>query len=307
MKGSSMHDTVVIGVGPAGISAGIYTARANLKTLIIGKFSESRLSTKHKIYNYYGFVNGIQANKLLNDGIKQAKKLGVEVKEGEIVNIKKIKNGFEVKTSENKKYKTKTVIIASGSKIEKLGIKNEKELANRGIHYCSLCDGPLYSGKKIAVVGNGNHAAEEAIELRTYTKDITIISHEKKFAISKELMPELKKRGIRMINDTITEFYGKNKIEKIIMKKGNIKCEAAFIANGKTSSISLAKKLGLEIKDNNLITNEGETNIKGIFAAGETTGANKQVAICVGEGCKAAIKAIKYIRGKETYVDYSNK
>lgn len=302
-----MYDSIIIGVGPAGISSGIYTARANLKTLIIGKFSESRLSTKHKIYNYYGFVNGIQANKLLNDGIKQARKLGAEIEEGEVINIKKVRNEFEVKDSKNKKYKTKTVIIASGSKIEKLGVKNENELTNRGVHYCSLCDGPLYSNGKITVIGNGNHAAEEAIELRAYTKNLTMISHENKFSISKELMKELEKRKIIMINDKAIEFYGKNKIEKVIMTKGSIECDAVFIANGKTSSISLAKKLGLEIKNNNITTNESETNIKGIFAAGEATGINKQVAICVGEGCKAAIKAIKYIRGKEFYIDYGNK
>ncbi|MEM4266937.1 MAG: FAD-dependent oxidoreductase, partial [Candidatus Nanoarchaeia archaeon] len=242
---------------------------------------------------------------LLNTGIEQAKKFGAKIVEEEIIDIKKTKQGFELKDSKNRKYEAKAVIIATGLKIDNLGIKNEKELINRGIQYCAMCDGPIFRNKTIVVIGNGNHAAEEAIELRAYSKDITIISHKNKFKISKELMKEIKKRKIKLLEDEVMEFLGKNKLDAIKLTKQTMKCDAAFIAMGTASSISMARKLGLEIKDNGVRVNEkGETNLQGIYAAGEATGVNKQVAICVGEGANAAVNAIKYLRKRDIYMDY---
>lgn len=300
------YDVVVIGAGPAGISSAIYTARAKLKTGVIGKTLGSKLSMSHKIHNYFGFKDGIDANILLRNGIEQARKLGAQIIDGEVVGIKRKNNEFELKDEKNKKYGARAIVLAMGSKTDALGIKNEKELMNRGVHYCAICDGLLYKNKSICIIGNGNHAAEEAIELRAYSKDIMLVSQKGKFNISKELMKEIKKQKIRIIEGEIAEFVGKDKLEKITMKGKEVKCDAAFIAPGTASSASIARKLGIEIKDNRIVVNErGETDLKGVFAAGESTGNNKQIAICVGEGCNAALSAIKYLRGRNMYVDYS--
>jgi thioredoxin reductase (NADPH) len=300
------YDVVVIGAGPAGISSAIYTARAKLKTVVIGKVLESKLTMSHMIHNYFGFRDGIEGHILLKNGTEQAKKFGAQIIEGEVIDIKRTKQGFEIKDSKNKKYQTSTVIIATGSKIESTGIRNEKELTSRGVFYCAACDGPLFRNKNIAVVGNGDHAAEEAIELRAQSKNVSIISHKNSFKISKELMKEIKKKKIEMIEGEILEFYGKKMLEKIIMKTREIKCDAAFIATGTTSSSSIARKLGLQMLNNAIIiNNKGETDIKGIYAAGEAAGMSKQVGICVGEGVNAALSAIKYLRKKDIYVDYA--
>ncbi|MFH1210731.1 MAG: FAD-dependent oxidoreductase [archaeon] len=300
------YDVVVIGAGPAGISSAIYTARSKLKTLIIGKILESKLSMSHKIHNYFGFKEGIEGSMLLRNGIEQAKKVKAQIIDGEIVDVKRKNKEFELKDAKNKKYQTKAIILAMGSKTDALGIKKEKELINRGVHYCAICDGPLYKNKSICIIGNGNHAAEEAIELRAYSKDIMLVSQKGRFNISKELTREIKKQKIKMIEGEIVEFSGKNKLEKVIMKDKEVKCDAAFIAPGTASSASIARKLGIEIRDNRIVVNEkGETDLQGVFAAGESTGNNKQIAICVGEGCNAALSAIKYLRGRNMYVDYA--
>jgi thioredoxin reductase (NADPH) len=300
------YDVVIVGAGPAGISAGIYTARAKLKTLIIGRILESKLSMSHTIHNYFGFQDGIGAGQLLRNGAQQAKKMGAQIIDGEIVDVKRKNKEFKLKDAKNKKYQAKSIILAMGSKTDALGIQNENELINRGVHYCAICDGPLYKNKSICVIGNGNHAAEEAIELRAYSKDITLVSQKGRFNISKELAKEIKKQKIKMVDGEIVKFVGKNKLEKVMMKDKEVKCDAAFIAPGTASSATIARKLGIEIKDNRIVINEkGETDLQGVFAAGESTGNNKQIAICVGEGCNAALSAIKYLRGRNMYVDYA--
>lgn len=300
------YDIIIIGAGPAGISAAIYAARAKLKTLIIGRAFESKLAMGHVIHNYFGFKEGIEGHVLLKNGIEQAKRFRAQIIEGEVVDIKKTKQGFELKDSKKKRYEAKAVIIATGLKTELLGIKNEKELTNKGVHYCALCDGPLYRSKSIVVIGNGNHAAEEAIELRAQSKNITIISHKNNFKISKELMKEIKNKKIGMVEGQVTEFFGKNKLEKVMLRNGEIKCDAVFIAYGTASSASFARKLGLQIKDTSIVINQkGETDLEGVFGAGEAAGRSKQVAICVGEGANAAISAIKYLRKNNIYMDYA--
>lgn len=301
----AMYDVVIIGAGPAGLSASIYTSRAGLKTLVIGNTLQSKIAIKHKLENYFGFEAGIEGAALLEKGARQAKKFGAELVRDEAVDIKRKKEGFETRDSKNNRYESRAVIMAMGSNTEKLGIKNEKELTSRGVHYCAICDGPIYNNRKIVVVGSGNHAAEEALELSAYSKDVTIISHKNKFNISKEFLKQIKDKKIKLVEQEILEFVGKNKLEGIKLGDENMKCDAAFIAAGMASSSSLAGKLGLEIRGSSIVVNENnETSVKGIYAAGESTGENKQVAICAGEGCNAGVNAIRHLRKIERYNDY---
>ncbi len=300
------YDIVVIGIGPAGISAGIYTSRARLKTLVIGRFLQSKLVLTHTIHNYFGFQNGIKGYTLLKNGIDQARKLGAKIVDAEVIDIKRSSKSFKLKDSKNRKYEAKAVVLATGSKNDYLGIKNETKLLNRGIHYCAVCDGPLYKNKSIVVVGGGNHAAEEALELRAYSKDITMVSHNNGFSISNELKKELNSKKIKLIESEILEFVGNSRLEKLSLKGSSLKCDAAFIAPGTASSASLARKLGLDLNNNSILVNgKGETSLKGVFAAGESTGNNKQIVVCAGEGCNAGTSAIKYLRNSSVYVDYA--
>src|SRR5262249_30103619 len=149
-------------------------------------------------------VDGISGPELLEKGVEQIKKYGAELVEKEVVHVMK-RQDFTVKTTDGRAYTSKTVIIASGMAVKLPGIKNDEALLGKGVHTCVACDGYPYKGKKVAVIGNGNHAAEEAIELLALTKDITVISHGKEFDVSKELMEECAKGGVKFIKDRVAE------------------------------------------------------------------------------------------------------
>jgi len=301
-----MHDTIIIGLGPAGLSAAIYCSRAGLQTILFGEKEKSQLWKASAIENYFG-IPPSQGKKILLTGIKQAEKFGTKIIEEEIVSIKQDKEIFTAKTPTGKEFSAKTIIFATGQPLCKTGIKNEEELTGRGVQYCAVCDGFFYKGKKIAVIGNGNFAAEQAMELIAYTKDITIISNGKKFEINKKYTDLLKKNKIKLIDLKITSFNGGKKLESIQTTRGKIQFDGAFIGIGCSAS-SFAKRLGIETKGNSIVIDtHGKTNVPGIYAAGTCTGEISQVAVSAGEGCKAAISVIKQIRGKNEYIDYGKK
>ena len=180
------YEVIIIGCGPAGLSAAIYLGRAKVNTLLIGKSGQSQLAKAHKIENYFGFAQGISGRDLLNQGIQQAKKFSVNIIEKEVVQALTAEKGFSIKVETGEIHHTKALIIATGTPIRLSGIENEEKLTGKGVHYCVECDGPMYQGKKIAVIGNGNHAAEDALDLVIFTKDITIISNENGFSFSKK-------------------------------------------------------------------------------------------------------------------------
>lgn len=301
-----MHDTIIIGAGPAGISAAIYCARAGLKTILIGEQKKSQLWKAPTIENYFG-ISSAKGQKMLSTGIKQAKGFRTMIIDDEVVSIKQAGQEFLVKTSKGKKHSGKTIIFATGMPLCYSGIKNEEKLTGRGVHYCAVCDGFFYKGKKIAVIGNGNFAAEQAIELSSYTKDISIISNGKKFEMNRKYANELRKKKIKQISTRVISFEGEKKLENIQTTKGRMKFDGAFMGIG-CSAASFAKRFGIETKGTTIVIDtECKTNVPGIYAAGACTGEISQVSVAVGEGCKAAISAIKQMRGKNEYKDYGKK
>ena len=179
-----MYDVIIVGAGPAGISASLYTVRRNLKTLIIYK-EKSALEKSTKIENYYGFENGINGEELYNIGIKQAQNIGAEVIKDEVTNIKieylnrtmeKKQQIFKVQTLNNE-FEAKAVILATGNKKSKPNIKNIDEYEGKGISYCAVCDGFFYRNKEVAIIGNGNYAISEAMNLQNVAKSITILTN----------------------------------------------------------------------------------------------------------------------------------
>ena len=175
-----MYDVIIVGAGPAGISASLYTVRRNLKTLIIYK-EESALEKTKKIESYYGFENGINGEDLYKIGIKQAQNIGAEVIKDEVTNIQadylnEKGHIFKVGTLNNE-FEAKSVILATGNKKNKPNIKNMDKYEGKGISYCAICDGFFYRNKNVAIIGNGDYAISEAIDLQNVVKSITILTN----------------------------------------------------------------------------------------------------------------------------------
>lgn len=301
-----MYDVIIIGAGPAGIGAAIYCGRAKLSTLVIGDSHKSMLSKAHSVGNFFGFPKDVPGDQLINLGIEQAKKFGCEFIVSEAINAKKQENVFYVVCDNREQYQSKTLIIATGRAFKLANIKHEKDLTGKGVHYCVVCDGYFYEGKKVCVIGYGNNAAEESLELLTYTKDITIISNGHEFEFSPELKKLIEQKNIKLQKDRVVEFYGVEKLEGLILSNGNkLPYDAAFIGLGTTSALNFATKLGLETKENIVVADrDGKTNLEGVYACGDCTGGNAQAAKSIGEGCNAAICVIKHLSGSNIYIDY---
>ena len=282
------YDAIILGAGPAGISASLYIKRANLKVLVL-YYGESELEKAHKIDNYYGFKNGITGKELYKTGIEQAKNLGIEVHEEEIINIEMTGDlKFIVKTTE-KNYDCKTVIIATGNKKEKPNIKGIEDFEGKGVSYCAICDGFFYKNKKVVVIGNGNYAIHEANDLAGIAENVTILTNGNG-------KPNTDKYEID--NRKIKQIHGEKKVESIEFEDGKfLNIDGIFIAQGIAGGNDFAKKIGVISNKDKIVVNENmETNVKGIFACGNLTGGLLQVNKAVYEGAKAGLQAIQFIR-----------
>ena len=283
-----LYDVIIIGSGPAGISAGLYTKRAGLKTLIISK-GVGTLEKAEKIENYYGFLSqgGIELQKV---GENQAESLGIEIKREEVMNISYNEN-FIVETL-NFEYEAKIVVIATGNSRKKSNIKGLKEFEGRGVSYCATCDGFFYQGKNVAVLGNREYAIHEAQNLLPIAKKVILLTNGEQFV-------EKRHEGIEVDENKIREFRGTNSIEQVEFEDNTIKkIDGVFIALGTASSSDLAKKIGimLDEKENIKVNNKMETNVKGIYACGDCTGGIFQVAKAVYEGMVAGMSIIQYLK-----------
>lgn len=284
-----MYDVIIIGAGPAGVSASLYTKRGNLNTLII--YNEmSDLKKAGKIENYYGFKEGISGKDLYETGIKQAENLGVDLLNEEVTKIEHSDNDFKVVTSK-KEYRAKIVIIATGNKKNSPKIKGIEEFEGRGVSYCAICDGFFYRNKNVAVLGNGNYAISETNDLINITNKISILTNGAE-------VPEFRADNVDVISKQIREVRGTEKIEEIEFEDDSVlKTDGLFIAEGVAGSTEFAKKLGILLDKNKIIVNENmETNIKGVFACGDCTGGLFQISKAVYEGTKAGLQAIKYYK-----------
>lgn len=284
-----MYDVIIIGAGPAGISASLYAIRANLKVLVIYK-EKSNLEKAEKIENYYGFKNGIKGAELYNEGIKQAINLGVETKKEEVIKIEKKSKDFVIKTPQNE-YNSKVVILATGNKRNKPKINRIDEFEGKGISYCAVCDGMFYRDKDVAVIGNGNYAISEINELINLVKKIKLLTNGAK-------APDFRAENVEIDTRKINAINGKNTVEEVEFNDGEkIKTNGVFIAEGVASSTDFARKLGAIIKRDMISVNDKmETNIEGLYACGDCTGGLLQVSKAVYQGTIAGLEAITYIR-----------
>lgn len=285
-----MYDVIILGAGPAGISASLYTKRANLKTLILYN-DKSGLEKASLIENYYGFKNGITGEELYNTGIEQAKNIGVEVLKEEVVKIENNIKHFNVVTNSNE-YQAKNLILATGNKKNRPKIKGIEKFEGKGVSYCAICDGFFYRNRSVAVLGSGNYAIAETNELINIADNITILTNGKK-------APEFRADNVKVDTKEIEEIEGTDKVEEVKFKDGTIiKTDGIFVAEGVAGSSEFAKKLGIITQKDKIVVNENmETNVKGIYACGDCTGGLLQVSKAVYEGAKAGLEVIKRQRG----------
>ena len=285
-----MYDVIIVGAGPAGISASLYTIRRNLKTLIIYK-EKSALEKSTKIENYYGFENGINGEELYKIGIRQAQNIGAEVIKDEVTNIKidylnEKEYTFKVETLNNE-FKAKSVILATGNKKNKPNIKNMDKYEGKGISYCAICDGFFYRNKNVAVIGNGDYAIAEAKDLQNIAKSITILTNGRQ-------APEYRAENININTKKIDQIEGENKVEEIdFVDNTKMKIDGIFIAQGVAGSTEFAKNIGAKINNDKIVVDENmETSIKGLFACGDCTGGLYQVSKAVYDGTKAGLAVL---------------
>ncbi|MBQ3414269.1 MAG: NAD(P)/FAD-dependent oxidoreductase [Clostridia bacterium] len=281
-----MYDVVIIGAGPAGISASLYAKRANLNVLVIYN-GKSNLEMTEKIDNYYGFKDGIDGKELYINGIEQAKNLGVEIKKDEVFGIQNLGNTFEIRT-EKEKIETKTLIIATGNKNIRPNIKGIAEFEGKGISYCAICDGFFFKNKDIAVIGNGKYALNEAKELSHIVKNITILTNGLKAPLTE----------FKTNDKKIKEIKGEQTVREIEFEDGEkIEVDGIFVAIGQAGAGNFAKTLGIMQSGDYINVNDKmETNIKGIYACGNATGGLLQICKAVFEGAMAGLSAVDYIR-----------
>ena len=285
-----MYDCIIIGKGPAGISAAIYISRSNLKCLIIGK-DETALKKAKTIENYYGFEKPISGEELFRRGINQAKEQNIEVKNDEVLDIDYGNRTYIVKTVNNE-YETKTIVLATGKSRKSSNIDGEKEFEGRGISYCAICDGFFFKNKNVAVIGSGEYALHEAEVLKNVTPNVTIFTNGK-------TLPENRSIEIqKVIEGKIDSIRGNKKVENIILEDNRtIPVDGIFIAQGIASSSDFAKKLGIIVKNNDIVINENmETNVPGIYAAGDCTGGLLQISKAVYEGAKTGLSIAKKLK-----------
>lgn len=285
-----MYDCIIIGKGPAGISAAIYISRSNLKTLVIGK-ENTALNRAKSIENYYGFEDSISGEELFKNGINQAKKQNIAMKNDEVIDIEYGNGTYIVKTV-NSEYETKTIVLATGKNRKISNIEGETTFEGKGISYCAICDGFFFKEKNVAVIGNGEYALHEAEVLKNVTDKVTIFTNGSK-------LPENRALSIQnVIEGRIDSIKGNTRVEEILLEdKRSIPIDGIFIAQGIASSADFAKKLGILVKNNNIIVNEDmETNVPGIYAAGDCTGGLLQICKAVYEGAKCGLSIAKKIK-----------
>ncbi|MEE1169216.1 MAG: NAD(P)/FAD-dependent oxidoreductase [Anaerovoracaceae bacterium] len=277
---------IIIGGGPAGVSASLYTVRAGIDTSLI-IYEESALDKAENIENYYGFPGGISGAELKKRGLEQARALGVKILEEEVVGLamdfsdqKQSAMELIVKTSQAD-HPADAVIIAMGSQRKAPDVEGIKEYEGKGVSYCAVCDGFFYRGKTVAVLGSGEYADSEARELEPLAAEV----------IRLEDISAIKRFSGNIDQDA-------DRLRRVEFKDGTSKeIDGLFIAYGTAGPGDLAKKIGIMTEGSRIIVDEKmATNVPGIFAAGDCTGGMLQVSKAVADGAKAAASAIAHLR-----------
>lgn len=310
MENTNIQNVIIIGSGPAGLTAALYAARAELKPLVIaGNNPGGQLMQTTEVENFPGFVNGIMGPELMENMMQQVKRFGAEILQENVVSVDFGNKPFTVKT-DKAEYKAKSVIIATGAEANWLGLSNEQRLRGKGVSACATCDGFFFKDKDIAVIGGGDSAMEEANFLTKFGKSVTILHRREEFKASKIMLARAKANPkIKFVtNVTVLDVLGEQKVEGIKIKHNQtgqeeiISVQGMFLAIGHTPTTKIFKEAGIETDEKGYIKVHGNTrtNTEGVFVAGDVNDPRYRQAIsAAGMGCMAALDVEKYLAEME--------
>jgi len=302
---NEVYDLIIIGSGPAGLSAGINAGRSDLRTLILETEGFGGKAAGASLYeNYPGFPDGIMATELVERMEKQASKFGVEIKYIEEVIALDLKRELKKATTSKTVYESVALVIATGTQRRKLNVAGETGFIGKGVSYCRVCDAPFFRGLRVAVVGSSKDAIMDALFLSKIVKEVFLVTHGEEINVPKELMKKLlEKVNIRIIRGRVVTILGEHVVEAIGIKLENRQerveqVNGVFVSLGKTPATGIVEKAGVEVDERGCIKVDRwqRTNIEGVFAAGDCTCGGMQVVTAVGEGAMASMKALGYIR-----------
>lgn len=283
-----MTNVIILGSGPAGISAALYTARAGLRTLVLGKDGGALLKTD-KIENYYGFPEPISGKELVKNGVAQAKRLGVSVEEREATGLS-FDGEFEVSAGKTS-YRAPFVLLATGASRSAPKIGGLREFEGKGVSYCAVCDGFFYRKKEVAVLGAGDYALHEAKELLPVASKVSVLLNGAE--------PETDfPTEFSVVSGKIAAVEGEGTVRSVRMESGeSLPVSGLFVAVGVAGSADLARKVGAQLQGTSVVVDEKRrTNVPGLFAAGDCTGGLLQIAKAVGDGAVAGTEIVKEFR-----------
>jgi NADH-dependent peroxiredoxin subunit F len=297
----SMYDLIIIGAGPAGITASVYAARQKMKFLVLTSDVGGQAAWSGDIENYtgYQFITGPELAEKFQAHLR---KFDIGLKENEPVESLEKKAGRIVVRTNKGEYEARCVIIAAGKKSRELGVPGEKEYKNKGLTYCATCDGPLFAGKDVAVVGGGNSALDAAIQLEKIARNVAIINISDKLTAD-AMMQEYVLKNPRIAiyhNSRVTEVLGDKMVTGIKIENSGrqelLSVQGVFVEAGLIPNSAFAQGLDKNALGEIKINLRNETNIPGMFAAGDVTDvADKQIIIAAGEGAKAALSVARYL------------
>lgn len=283
-------DAIVIGKGPAGITAAIYLKRANLDVAVIGK-DFGALEQAALIENYYGLERPLSGRELAEIGQRQAEQLGIRVISEEVTAVEALEE-FIVRTNRGE-YRSRAVLLATGKARREPEIDNFAPLKGKGISFCAVCDGFFYRKKKVGVLGNGDYALEEAEQLLRFTPDVTLFTDGLPLPAN---MPE----GLKSVTAPVRAVLGAEKLEGLSTESGEFPLDGLFVAIGTATALDFAKKIGIGVRDNRIQVDENfMTNVPGLFAAGDTLGGFLQVSKAAADGALAAKGMIAYLKRRQ--------
>ena len=307
----NFYDVIIIGSGPAGFTAGVYTSRAKLKTLIIsGSLPGGQLMTTSEVENYPGFPNGIFGPELMMNMRQQAERFATTIIDDEVLKVDFKKRPFIISTH-SETYEGRAILLCTGASPRKLGIDGEQEFGGRGVSYCATCDGPFFKGEEIAVIGGGDTAIEEATFLTKFGKSVKII-HRRDFLRASKILQEkaFENSKIQFVwNNVVTKITGNKKIESIEVKNlttgktQNLSVGGLFVAIGHEPNTSIFKdQLELDDKGYVMLKENTRTSVEGVFAAGDVHDYRyRQAVTAAGFGCMAALDVEKWLSENKSH------
>ncbi|MEJ7554928.1 MAG: thioredoxin-disulfide reductase [Aquificaceae bacterium] len=301
-----LYDCIIVGGGPAGLTAGLYCARAKLNTLLFEKGTlGGQIALTDLVENYPGFPEGISGKELTKKFKEQAERFGLQILKKEVIKLEKVGKEIVLHLRTGELVRSKSVILAVGSNPRRLGVPGEEEFLNRGVSYCATCDGALFEGVPVAVIGGGDSATQESLFLTRFASKVYLIHRRDQLRAQKHLQEKVfSNPKITFVpNKVVEEIKGGDFVEKLLLRDtrdnslSELPVEGVFIFIGLEPNTGFLKgTIDLDDKGYIITDQRMRTSMEGVFAAGDCrSGATGQVAVAVGEGCISAIEAERYI------------